>query len=122
MKIIDTSHPEWKLVGDFELALSAHVEDVVSTRLEEILEPLDLPADFRTRIFNSAQEAIARIAESNGAILEIGHIHLLILITPDHSAKGKTWGFFRIEKLDSAGKDYHPSDHSIEFYLYFDGP
>ena len=120
MKITDASNREWKLLGDLELAFSAQTEDLVSTRLEEILEPLDLPADFRIRIFSSAQEAIARISQSKSALLEIGHIHLLILIPPDHSSKGKTWGFFRIEKMDGAGKGHHPSDHSIEFYLYME--
>lgn len=122
MKTIDVSDPAWKLLGELELTFSAHAEDIVSTRLEEILEPLDLPADFRTRIFNSAQEAIARFIQSNSAILEVGHIHLLILITPDHSSKGKTWGFFRIEKMDGTGKDHNPRDHSIEFYLYIESP
>ena len=121
MKTIDVSDPAWKLLGELEWTFSAHTEDIISTRLEEILEPLDLPADFRTRLSNSTQETIARIIESNSAILGVGCIHLLFLITPNQSLKGKTWGFFHIEKMDGIGKD-HPRDHSIEFYLYIETP
>jgi hypothetical protein len=58
VKTIDASDPAWKLLGELEWTFSAHAEDIISTQLEEILEPLDLPADFRTRFFNSAQERI----------------------------------------------------------------
>lgn len=120
MKTINVSNAEWKLFGELELAFSARAEGVMSIWLEEVLEPLALPTDFKARILNSAQEAVARIMQSNSAVWEVGHIHLLILITPDHSSKGKTWGFFRIEKMDGARNDHSPHDHSIEFYLYVD--
>ena len=120
MKTIDPSNPEWKLLGELKLAFSVHAEAIISTWLEEVLEPLSLSAGLRTRVFNSAQEAVERIMQSNHAVLEVGHIHLLILITPDHSAKGKTWGFFRIEKLDGTRNEHSPHDHSIEFHLYAD--
>jgi hypothetical protein len=58
--------------------------------------------------------------QSNSTVLEVNHVHLLILITPNHNSEGKPWGFFRIEKLDSAGNIHNPHDHSIEFYLYAD--
>src|SRR5919197_754075 len=87
MKKIDVSDPAWRLLGELELTFSGGAEASVSTRLEEILAPLDLPAEFRKRIFNSAQEAIARIIQSHSAIVEVDHIYLLILTPPDHSAK-----------------------------------
>jgi hypothetical protein len=120
VKTIDVSNPEWKLLGEFDLAFSAGAAGVIPSLLEELLEPLALSADLMTRFLNSAQEAVARIMQSNSAVLEVGHVHLLILMTAGHSAEGKTWGFFRIEKIDGAGNDRNPPDHSIELYLYTD--
>lgn len=118
MNIIDVSNPEWKLLG--ELVLGSPWEGLISTWLEEVLEPLGLPANLRARMLNSAQEAVTRIMQSNSAVMEVGHIHLLILVTRDDSSAGKTWGFFRIEKMYGVGNDLNLHSHSIELYLYVD--
>ena len=73
MKIIDVSNPEWKLLGEFGLASSGHAEGVISAWLEEVLEPLNLSADLRTRILNSAEEALAPHQTRSKA--EIGSSH-----------------------------------------------
>ena len=117
VKTTDVSHPEWKLLR--ELVLSARAEGIAAW-LEETLEPLGLSADLRTRLLNSAQEAVLGIMQPNSAGLNVGQIHFVILVQADPSLKGKTWGFFRIEKMDGLGKDHNSLDHSIEFYLYLD--
>jgi hypothetical protein len=121
----DSSHntpaTDWQMLGEFELPVGFDTQNIINARLAEILLPLKLQADFLNRILKSAQSAGVRAGESNGAAREYGHIHFSVFAQFSHDIDGKTWGFFRIEKLGGAGRARNPLDHSIEFYLYIEG-
>jgi len=109
---------DWQILGELELPVgSSNADDAIKARLMEILNPLNLHADFLNKILKSAQDAAARVMQ-NG--MELEHIHLLVFAPKDRSSKRQTWGFFRIEKIEGAA-DVDSPNHAIEFYLYVEG-
>lgn len=108
----------WQVLGELELIAGPDADRTVSKWLAVILGPLDLRADFLNKVLKSAQDASAR-AMQNGVRFE--HLHLLVFAPSTRSSNGQTWGFFRIEKVESAVADRMNSNHTIEFYLYLDG-
>ena len=127
MKHIDASpsseprRTNWQILGELELPISSECAARIATWLKENLSPLKLQADFTNRLLKSAQAAAVRAEESSVAAIDNAHIHLAVFAPIDHEADGKTWGFFRLEKLEGAVAGKNPSDHSIEFYLYIEG-
>ncbi len=111
---------DWQMLGEFELPVGADIQNIINSRLTEILLPLKLQADFLIRILKSAQAAV-RAKESGVAALETGHIHLVVFTARSNAKDAKTWGFFRIEKFEHGQEVKDPPSHSIEFYLYIEG-
>jgi hypothetical protein len=96
------------------------LDDAIHTWLTKIIDPLVLPSDFMNRILKSAQDASARVFQSE-AEGTCDHIHLVIYGPLEQEAKPGTWGFLRVEKIENAAEEPWPAAHSIEFYLYKDG-
>ncbi|HJR81942.1 MAG TPA: hypothetical protein VJ821_17850 [Anaerolineales bacterium] len=125
MKHTDTSlhhasTADWQLLGEFQLTLKLDASQAVSEWLAVTLDPLQLHADFTSKIVKSAEEAAARAMQSE-TVMKYQHTHLLIYIPANRPATGGTWGFFRIEKVGTDTERGSPRDHSIEFYLYLEG-
>ncbi|HZM23029.1 MAG TPA: hypothetical protein VFC02_14870 [Anaerolineales bacterium] len=114
------SGTDWQVLGELELAIGSEYAGVINTWMREKLSPLKLQADFINRILKSAQDAAGHFTESKGAGGEIGHIHIRVLAPLSQKLDEKTWGFFRIEKLESVREVKNPPDHYIEFHLYFE--
>jgi hypothetical protein len=110
-----------QMIGEINLPVGLDVERVVHSWLRKTLSPLNLHADFRDRILKSAQDGVVRAMGPGGIAIDSGHIHLLVFGPPEIELDGKTWGFFRIDKLEGTGKNKNPPGHSIEFYLYIEG-
>lgn len=109
----------WQLLGELELTVNADSGRAVGEWLMVILSPFQLQADFVIKVVRSAQEAAARVLQSETGI-RYQHTHLLLYIPADRTANGGTWGFFRIEKVGIETVNGTPRDHSIEFYLYLE--
>ena len=112
--------PNWERLGELELRLDADADSTVGEWLTVALSPLNLPTDFTSKIVKSAEESAARAMQSETMIM-YRHTHLIIYVPVDRSAQGRTWGFFRIEKVGTDIANGSPLDHSIEFYLYLEG-
>lgn len=112
--------PNWELLGELELRLNAEADSTVGEWLTVILTPLNLPTDFTSKIVKSAEEAAARAMQSE-TMIKYQHTHLIIYVLTGCSVQGRTWGFFRIEKVGAGAENGSASDHSIEFYLYLEG-
>ena len=112
--------PNWELLGELELRLNSNADSPVGEWLAGILSPLNLPTDFTGKIVKSAEEAAARAMQSE-TMIKHQHTHLIIYVPADCSANGRTWGFFRIEKVGTGTENGSARDHSIEFYLYLEG-
>ena len=115
-----TAGTDWQVLGELELPIGSESADVINTWMREKLDPLKLQADFINRILKSAQDAALHFIESKDPGAEIGHIHIRVLAPLSHKLEEKTWGFFRIEKLESVREAKNPPDHYIEFHLYFE--
>lgn len=109
----------WQMLGEMEIPVDVGVNTVIHTWMTDVLGPLQLRADFVNKISTSAQEAAARALQIDN-LSKVGHIHLIAFVPAEINLKAGTWGFFRIEKLESAANDTSP-DHTIELYLYLDG-
>jgi len=108
-------------LGELNLPAGTDAERAIHAWLLETLSPLRLDVDFLSRISKSAQDAVARAATLEHVVTGEGHLHLLVFGPRDLEPGRKTWGFFRIDKLDSASGEKVSLDHSIEFYLYVEG-
>lgn len=115
------SGTDWQVLGELELPIESESAGVIDLWMREKLRPLQLQSDFMNRILKSAQDAARHFTESKGAGAEIGHLHIRVLAPLSHKLDEKTWGFFRIEKLESVREAKKPPDHYIEFHLYFEG-
>ena len=111
----------WQILGELELPARPSSAEVIHTWLAEILQPLQLPADFLNKITISAREACNRLLEMDALDMP-GHIHLVVWVPGDHSLrKEQNWGFFRIEKVEDLTQNGGPSGHPVELYLYLEG-
>lgn len=110
----------WQLLGQLELTVASNVEEHIRAWLIELLVPLGLHESFLNKLLASAQEyslgALHSTMESGH-----GHVHLAILVQQEYTPFGNTWGFFRIEKIDSSEEKLSHPDHVVEFYLYMEG-
>lgn len=121
----DSSHTHslgnnWHILGELELPVGASTDNALQSWLTELLDPLNLHADFLNQVLKSAQEVAVRVLNAETA-MKFEHIHILVLVTSDHISKGGTWGFFRIEKIENTAEGDVAHGHTIGFYLYVEG-
>lgn len=110
----------WQILGELEVPVASDADGAIRTWLVELLAPLSLNADFLNKVLKSAQASITRAQQPSNEMI-FGHVHLSIFAPYERTSKGSTWGFFRIEKIDSRDHDKDHPDHSVEFYLYLEG-
>lgn len=109
------------MLGESEVRVGAEADGTVNAWMVEILSPLNLHGDFLNKILKSAQEAVARAMHADAGGSDFEHLHLFVFAPAENTSNGKTWGFFRIEKIGIPTADTRAVDHSIEFYLYLEG-
>ena len=109
---------DWQMLGELELPVGSDIQNIINSRLAEILAPLKLQPDFLSRMLRSLQEASRRAITSTGAVPKFGHIHMLVFALQHPEFKEKTWGFFRIERLERTTESQNLPNHTIELYLY----
>jgi hypothetical protein len=111
---------EWQFLGELELPAVANMDGSIRTWLTKLIDPLALHGDFLDRILKSAQDAAARVFQTESAE-KYDHIHLVIYGPHEQVSKQGTWGFFRVEKVENTTEEPSTAAHSIEFYLYREG-
>lgn len=117
----DLSGTGWHLLGKLELRIDENANYAVRAWITEIIDPLDLNMDFLNRVLRSAQDAVARATHGDLAESRFEHLHLFLFAPMEHKMLGRTWGFFRIEKIGMFTLKENSQDLSIEFYLYPEG-
>ena len=105
----------WQPLEKLELPVNSDLETILEIRLMEILASLKLQSDFLNRILRSSLEASRRVVASINQENHNRHIHIHIFIPENAEVNGKTWGFFRIQRLEGQAE---LSNHTIELYLY----
>ena len=116
----DFEAASWHILGELELAVDAIAGDGAHAWLRQILDPLNLRADFLNNILTSAQQATARAVQAE-SLRTPEHIHLIVLVPSRPILSKHNWGFFRVEKIENTAKGNVDPEHTIEFYLYVDG-
>jgi hypothetical protein len=111
---------QWQFLGELELPAGADLDGTIRVWLMELFDPLALHGDFLNRILKSAQDAAARVFQSETAE-KYDHIHLVIYGPREQVSTPGTWGFFRVEKVENTAEEPSTVAHSIEFYLYMEG-
>jgi hypothetical protein len=115
---IQKNTPNWRLFGELALSNVADSDEQIHSWLKEILRPLSLHPEFLERIARSARDAAARALQPE---LKLAHIHLKIFGPRESNKSGQTWGFFRVEKVESVHEGDDSASHAVEFYLYTEG-
>jgi hypothetical protein len=111
---------DWQVLGEFELPFGENAHSMIDAWLSEALAPLHLHVSFQDKVLRSAASAAAHAMQTETGIKH-QHTHLLVYIPISRPANVRTWGFFRIDKLEPAAEKQGSSDHSIELYLYLEG-
>ena len=112
-----SSTSRWQLLGELMLPIGSDTNDLIAVKLAELLAPLELHENFLNRVLKSAQNYTGRALTPDAGV-PFGEIHLYIFGSNERMSKGQTWGFFRIEKIDSHEQSLADPDHTVEFYLY----
>ena len=125
MKTANAPHPpasgsDWRRLGELELPPGDAVDPAIQAWIAPVLDPLNLSPDFLERVVKSAKESAMRYLQPEAGVTP-GHIHLSIHTPRQHLIKGKTWGFFHIERIENRGEALDDRGHAIDFYLYVEG-
>lgn len=112
-----SSTSSWQMLGELMLPIGSDTNELISAKLAELLAPLELHENFLNRVLKSAQNYVGRALTPDVGV-PFGEIHLFIFGPNERMSKGQTWGFFRIEKIDSQEQNVADPDHTVEFYLY----
>lgn len=107
----------WRILGELILPVGSSPNELIFAWLTDLLAPLDLHENFLNRVLKSAQNYVGQALRRDTEV-PFGHIHLSIFGPKEPASKGQTWGFFRIEKIDSGESSAAHPDHTVEFYLY----
>jgi hypothetical protein len=113
-----TPDTDWQILGELELPLNFDPNIAIETWIMDTLSPLGLNAELVRKVLKSAQDSAARARPPESSAQEFEHIDFLALASKDYSSKRSTWGFFRIEKMESSPTGREHKRHSIEFYFY----
>jgi hypothetical protein len=105
------------MLGELILPVGSQPDALISLWLKELLAPLDLHENFLNRVLRSAQNYAGRALTPDAGVA-FGHIHLSVFVPDEPVSRAQSWGFFRIEKIDSAEQNLAHPDHTVEFYLY----
>lgn len=112
---------DWHVLGQLELQINEEADAVIRAWIRDILGPLNVHSNFENKILKSAQETVARARQNDVPALEFEHAHLLVFAPANPPSERDSWGFFRIEKFESAAPSKSSREHAIEFYLYLEG-
>src|SRR5512141_258783 len=94
-----SNNSNWDLLGELELFLNTDQKEVIHGWLSQTLEPLKLHEDLIRRVETSLLEATRRAQDAHTG-KKMQHLHLRIHMPMERTSKGKTWGFFRVEKIE----------------------
>jgi hypothetical protein len=116
---IDSHNSNWELLGELELPQNGNRNEAIHEWLSQTLEPFKLNEDLIRRVETSLQEAAKRVLATHTGD-KMQHIHLRILVPLERTSKGKTWGFFRVEKNKEGYTEGQRPDHVAELFLYLE--
>ena len=110
----------WQILGEMQLQDNANSNDIIEHWLTSILAPFHLPNDFVAKIRTSIEDAVVRILSPDTAGRNFEYLEIVVLGPSEQTAKGNTWGFFRLERVSTDSQIESAKGHCVEYYLYLD--
>lgn len=115
--ISQNADTDWQILVEIELLLDVNARPTLDAWVLDALIPLNLHVDFLNKIRKSAEDIAARSIQAE-TVIRHQRTCLLICIPTNRPLNVRTWGFFRIEKVELAAENENSPNHTIEFYLF----
>ena len=84
----------------------------------KILEPFRLPEEYVSKILKSIEDTASRVLSRDTVEGQFDHLNIVILTPAGQPPDRQTWGFFRLERMESKEKSADSKSYHIEYYLY----
>lgn len=84
----------------------------------KILDPFRLPEEYVSKILKSIEDAANRVLSPDAVERHFEHLAIVILTPAGQQSDRQTWGFFRLERMESKEKSADSKSYHIEYYLY----
>jgi hypothetical protein len=110
----------WWVLGEHLLSVDSNLADAIHACLTSSLKALNLPVEFQNRLMDSAQSLSAQLLPGEPS-MELQQLHLTVYLRQYAAPPGKSWGFFRIDRVGRSAEGAESPDRSVEFYLFSDG-
>ena len=111
----------WKSLGELKLQTGSNPDGTIKAWLMHIIEDLQLPGKYVSRLLASIEEATLRILSPEGIEDQFDHLEIILLAQSGQVSKGHTWGFFRVERTSTDSKIESAKGYCFEYYLYLEG-
>lgn len=114
------SGTDWQVVGELDLPDGLEAHTLIKAWLVDVLTPIHLPVDVRDRIGKLAREAAGRGWRAE-TVSAVQRPRLRLCIPARCPADAPAWGFFCLDRAETAAAPDHPGGRLIEFYLFPEG-
>ena len=111
---------DWQILGTLQLRDHANASSTVDHWLTSALTTFSLPDDLVGKIRTSIGDAVVRILSFASAERNFEYLEIVVLGPTEQTAKGHTWGFFRLERASTDALNTNAKGHCVEYYLYVD--
>jgi hypothetical protein len=109
---------DWQVSGELQLAVGSNPDGAIRQWLMKILEPFQLPEQYVSKILKSIEDAASRVLSTDTVEAQFEHLNIVILTPAGQPSDRQTWGFFRLERMESKDNSADSKSHHIEYYLY----
>ena len=109
---------DWQISGELQLAVGSNPDGTIRRWLMKILEPFRLPEEYVSKILKSIEDVTSRVLSPDTGDGQFEHLNIVLLTPVGQPAERQTWGFFRLERMESKEKPKESKSYRIEYYLY----
>jgi hypothetical protein len=109
---------DWQISGELQLAVGTNPDATIRQWLMKILEPFRLSEEYLSKILKSIEDAASRVMSPETVGGQFEHLDIVILTPAGQPSGRQTWGFFRLERMESKAKSMDSKSYHIEYYLY----
>ena len=111
---------DWQILGKIKFLENSNANGNIDRWLTGLLSTFSLPDDLVGKIRTSIEQAVVRILSPDTAERNFEYLEIVVLGPSEQTAKGHTWGFFRLERASTDSQIESAKGHCVEYYLYLD--
>ena len=86
----------------------------------DVVNDFNLPDDLVSRLLASIEEVTAPVLTPDSIQAPLEYLAIVLFAPAEHKTKGRTWGFFRVERTSTDTLNDGTQGHCVEYYLYSD--